>query len=157
MAGCAVKALDHAAVLFADGVNRFVPVTERILHADNILHRRRNATNAHERIIDALKLHAQLLVIVHVLQAAAAAGAVNRAGRLRACRGRGQALLRLTVDGICRHLQDADLPRLTDECAFHEHGAAGNVAHTRAVGRIARDPRGMQLIFRKLLHAYSAS
>lgn len=87
-----------------------------------------------------------------MLQAAAAAGAVNRAGRLRARRGRGQALLCLAIDGICRHLQDTDLPRLAGERAFHEHGAAGNVAYTCTVGRIARDLGGVKLVFRKLLH-----
>ena len=112
MAGRAVKALDHAAVFRADGVDRLVPVTERIFHADDVLYRHRNAADARERIVDALELHAQLLVVVHMLQAAAAAGAVNRAGRLRARRGRGQTLLCLAIDGICRHLQDTDLPRL---------------------------------------------
>ena len=63
-----------------------------------------------------------------------------------------QALLCFTVDGICRHLQDTDLPRFADERALDKHGAAGNVAHTRAVGRITRDLCCMQLVFRKLLH-----
>lgn len=53
MAGRAVKALDHAAVFRADGVDRLVPVTERIFHTDDVLYRHRNAADARERIVDA--------------------------------------------------------------------------------------------------------
>ena len=152
VAGCAVKALDHAAVFHADGVNRLIAIAERVFHADDILHRCQNAADACERIVDTRSLHAQLFAVIHVLQAAATAGAVDRAGRLCARSGRGQALLRLAVDGICRHLQDAHLPRLADERAFHKYGAAGDMAHTGTFGCIPRDLGSMQLVFCKLLH-----
>ena len=154
MAGCAIKALDHAAVFHTDGVNRLIPVAERVLHADNILHRRRNAADACERIVDTRALHAQLFAVIHVLQAAATAGAVNRAGRLCARSGRGQALLRLAVNGGRRDLEDAHLPRLADKRALNKHGAPGDVTHTGALGRVPGDLGGMQLVFCKLLHGF---
>ena len=154
VAGCAVKALDHAAVFHTDGVNRLIAIAERVFHADDILQRRRNAADACERIVDTRSLHAQLFAVIHVLQAAAAAGAADRAGRLCARSGRGQALLRLAVNGGCRDLEDAHLPRLADERALNKHGAAGDMAHTGAFGRVPGDLGGVQLVFCKLVHGF---
>ena len=153
VAGC-VKALDHAAVFHADGVNRLIAIAERVFHADDILQRRRNAADACERIVDTRALHAQLFAVIHVLQAAATAGAVDRAGRLCARSGRGQALLRLAVNGGRRDLEDAHLPRLADKRAFHKHGAPGDVTHTGAFGRVPGDLGGVQLVFCKLVHGF---
>ena len=99
-----VKALDRDAVLHADRINGLVAVMRRRFHAHDVLHRKIQTADASDRVVHAAKLHAQLLVIRHMQQAAAAAFAKNRAGRTLPVRRRRDAALRLAVHCRSRHL-----------------------------------------------------
>ncbi len=94
-----------------------------------------------------LQLEAQLLGIVHMQQIAAAAAAESGAGRLPPRRGQAQGPLPPAVDCRGAHLYDPDLPALPGQGPGHEHRPAAGAAYAVALGGVALDIRGKNLIF----------
>ena len=155
MAALAVKAGDGAPVLFPDGEDTLVAVALRLFAPDDFGSGHALFPEPRERIVDFLKLEAQLLVVAHVTAVAAAAAAV--AGAVGGdAGGRGDEQLFPSSVGEARtDLDDADLPDLARQGARHKDRAAPQMCDARSVGGEALDRDRGDLIFSQRFHMFN--
>ena len=105
----------------------------RLLCAEDPINSEIQTADALKSVVHSSQLHTQLLVIGHMLQGAAAALAVDRAGRLLTRRGGGMTNLAPTVNSRGSHLEDFNVPNFAGDRIFYKYRSAANTADTGSV------------------------
>ena len=155
MAALAVEAGDGTPVLLPDGEDALVAVALGLPAPDDLGGGHALFSDAGERVVDFLKLEAQLLVIVHVPAVAAAAAAVAGAVGGDAGGGGDEQFFPAPVGEARADLDDADLPDLARQGARHKDRAAPQMCDARSVGGEALDRDRGDLIFSQRFHIFN--
>ena len=152
MTALAVKPGMRPTANIADSKNALVAVVLVAVRADYL--RRAHALAAYvlQRVVHARELEAQLLVVAHVPRVAPAAPAEIRAFG-RAARGRGDnEPFRARVHRARRDLDYADIPRLANDDARHEHGAPAYAADAAGLRGVPLNLGCIHIIFLQIIH-----
>lgn len=141
-----VKARNCAALLLRDRELHLIAVAVLYGRARDLQLRDAEPADALERVADAPALEAQLLVVIHVPEIAAAAAAEIRAVRLHAVRRRLRERLQYAV---CRRFSDiynADHAFFTRDHAGNENDLTVDARHALAVRGVAGDLDGIPFV-----------